>query len=206
MTRQRLLFGLAFAALVSAVFAAPVVVGMLDTWSRSYSAWQREREEARLRDVRLGPPRPLPLRQEDYARYPLESFQFVLETGDGFAVDTHRGIVTKDLVAAPDTTITLVLTASEKERIWRKVISVRLFEMPELHAEIRTEPISPCTSVRFEVAAGAEKRAFFWDTCTFPDVPSDEWKRLAEVVRLIDETVRARPEWQLLPPPTGGYM
>ena len=45
------------------------------------------------------------------------NFGFVLETGWGEKVDTFRGLVTKDLVADPDTTIALALSGAELDSV-----------------------------------------------------------------------------------------
>ena len=136
------------------------------------------------------------------------NFGFVLETGWGEKVDTFRGLVTKDLVADPDTTIALALSGAELDSIYQKVEEVRLFELPVLHAPTNCGGV-PSTWVRLEVRSDTRERQFRWEywwACSGSLQATKTWKGLVQVVELIRSIVSARPEYKALPRPRGAYM
>ncbi|MBC8647497.1 MAG: hypothetical protein H7X85_10060 [Thermoanaerobaculia bacterium] len=145
------------------------------------------------------PPAPFPPRAGDDARFPLEGFTFRLETDGGEVVDAARGVVTREGVGEPDVTTRLVLTPAEVDRIRRRMIEIRFFEMSDL------PPSSKLwfhdTRFFLEANAGGRTKRMSWKWSDGDmTYPSDDWKRLRDLVRLIHEVVEARPEWQALLP------
>ena len=164
---------------------------------------------------RMGPwsrdqiPLELRARRQDYRRFPRVGFGFVLETGNGFLVDTFSDSVTKDMVRGPDTTIALRLTEEELDAIYETMIAIRFFEFPEPHLPTeRRGYLTPNDGVvRLTARAGGVTRTQSWFT---GDVPTgariDDWKRLYLLTELIWRIVESHAEYQELPPPRGLYM
>ncbi len=169
--------------------------------------WVADRHADWERHEALRPPPALTIRPADYDRYPRASFAFILDDGNGNLVDTFTGRVSKDLVGTPDTTIALTLTASEMDTIYRAVIAMRLFEFTEPYPAFRSgATMVPATHVRLMVRAGGAKRELTWSSGMVSDgPPSNDWKRIYALVKLIRRTVAAHPEYQNLPKPNGYY-
>lgn len=139
---------------------------------------------------------------KDFAKYPKSSFGFRLsEDWSGNVTDTFTGTVTKDLGAYPDTTIPLVFTDKELDRIYRKALKVRLFELPEPSPQILTEIEQP-SHIHLKVRAGSVVKYFEWDPGSVPAPAAEtEWKGLGELLGLITKIVARRPEYYALPEP-----
>jgi len=154
------------------------------------------------------PPAAHPSRPEDDQKYPLGGFGFRFETDRGELVDSVHGVVTKDLVIGPDTTISLALTNEELDRVRRKMIEVRLWDMPEPHPPDLGDRMSmPHTTVRLEATAGGLTRRLTWNTGTdLMDYPSDSSKRLMDLWHVIRSVVEEHPEYKALPDIRGLYQ
>ena len=134
-------------------------------------------------------------------------FGFEFGTGNGDRVNTFQGLVTKDLVALPDTTIRLAFTRAELDSVYAKMVQVHLLCLSD------PQPgecmIDPSTSIWLVVRADGAERQFRWETgwgCGASVRSSESWKSLYEVIGLIRRIVNARPEYKALPRPRGGYI
>jgi len=142
----------------------------------------------------------LPIRPEDRERFPRKGFGFVFETSRGERVDTFKGLVTKDLVCDPDTTIALMLTAAETDSIYQKMLEIRLLELLEPHSAAT----QPDVTYHLSAQAGSTRRALEWRAGGLGGTP--DWRRLYQLIELIRKLVQARPEWRALPAARCGYM
>jgi hypothetical protein len=151
------------------------------------------------------PPQELPIRPIDYLRFPRAGFGFILRYSTGFEVDTFRGTMTKDLVLDPDTTITLRLSPAEMDSVYQAMIAMRLFDLPQPHPPFHSESgAQPSYATTLEAHAGSAVEHLEWST--FDQRPSDDWKRLDRLIRMIEAMVEREPEWEALPEPRGGYQ
>lgn len=196
------------------LFAAPVLWHVA---SNSYQSWRgevraRRASETRLKLTQLNrlPPPLLPVRPIDFMRYPRQGFGFHLETDRGFVVDSDSGIVTKDMVYDSDTTVRVAFTPGEVDRIYRKAIEVRFFDLPEPHPPYPyTGPLfsTSGTHVELSLRAGRVSKQIRYDTSGFfGSLISDDWKRIWLLERLIRDTVEAKSEYRSLPEPRGMYI
>lgn len=140
--------------------------------------------------------------------YPREGFKFLFELGWGTKLDTYAGTMTKDLVDKPDTTIRLVLSEAELDRVHAKMVEIGFFEFPEPHPPWPKEDDcsqDPHTTVRIEATSGGTTRRLSWSTerCLIHRTPP--WKGLAELEVLILDLMAQRPEWKRLPEPQALY-
>lgn len=161
------------------------------------------------RDIRDGvAPPELPRRVADQKRFPRATFGFVLEAGYGERIDTFNGVVTKDLVDDPDTTVELKLSDAELDTLYERALAIRLFDYPEPHPLIESmSGMQPHGTMRLQVRAGTRDITLEWDTGRVPGGKTvDEWKRLYEWIRLARKIVANRPEYRSLPGARGGYL
>lgn len=143
----------------------------------------------------------------DSWRFPRSGFGFLLESGYGEKVDTFSGLVTKDMVGDPDTTIRLRLTEAELDTIYQAAIAIRLFDYPEPCPPQVGNPWVPSTTMRLKIRAGWVTKEFSWETGYGPAVGAeDEWRGLRQFVRLIERVVENRSEYRALPRAKGGYL
>jgi hypothetical protein len=189
-----------------------VVAGFLVPWLRSdvRDLIQGWKEVGQIAQMKRPAPR-LHLRPGDRARFPRTNFGFRFESGHGELVDTFRGLVTKDRVTDPDTTINLVLTSAELDSIYDKMLEIRLFDLPEPHPPYSAGGVlsEPSTHVQLQVRSGELTKALEWDSGRVVGPHweiSDDWKRLGELRDLIRRIVGRRPEYRALPPSRGLYL
>ena len=137
-----------------------------------------------------------------------QDFEFVYETGYGTKIDTYTDRYTHDLVLDPDVTIRLVLSKSEKSKVYAKMKDIGFFELPEPHPPY-PEPncrVSPSTTFRLEARTGSKARRLSWSNehCIHRD--AEHWQGLEELTTLIEAILGARPEVRALPRPRGAYL
>jgi hypothetical protein len=156
----------------------------------------------------LEPPPVLPVREEDYDRYPRDNFGILFETGHGEMVNSFNDLVTKDMVALPDTTIPLVLTEAELDTLYKKVIEIRFFDYPEPHPPRESNVYSSHNiSMVLRVRAGTVEKTLKWKTGRLPEGDAvNDWKRIRQLIKLIREIVWSRPEYRALPSSSGMYI
>jgi hypothetical protein len=155
------------------------------------------------------PPKPLRIRKADLRRYPRPDFSLLLEDFHGNRVDTRNGTATIDMIADPDTTIALRFTATELDTIYHAAIAMRIFDYLEPHPVLETAGGGMCPDnvYHLRVDAGGQVRELRWSTHYNPGGKTlDEWRRLYDLVCLVNRIVTARPECQALPNPRGAYM
>ncbi len=147
----------------------------------------------------------LPIRAEDAHRFPRDDFGFVFETGHGEKIDTFSGLVTKDLVTDPDTSIALELTEAELDTIYRKMIAIRLFEFPEVIPMNPGIDRHPSMTMYLKVRAGHALRTIYWKTGAPDNSVKREWEGLLQLITLIRQVTDDHAEYQALPPARGVY-
>jgi len=154
----------------------------------------------------MHPPAALPARPGDDARFPLAGFRLVYEGSHSNRVDTAKGLLTKDLVSFPDTTITFHLSDAEMDRIRQAMIAMRFWDplSPLAPGEQETgfEPWGAITAT----AGGVTVTRAFGMIDLLDSYPSDEWKRTRDLSRFIEQIVHARPEYRALPAAQGAYL
>lgn len=179
-------------AMQQTVYAAQAPVRGLNEW----------------RDSR--PPRPMPIRLGDRARYPRQSFGLLLVDRHGFRVDTFAGTASKDLIELPDTTIHLELSEAQMDTLYDAVIQMRYFDYPEPHPPIRANSTFALSNdmIGLRVRAGDATKDLTWNPGDeiAQEPVSDEWKRLRRLVRMVYRMVTSHPAYQALPKPEGYYI
>ena len=150
------------------------------------------------------PPAPYPPRAGDEALFPGDGFTFRLQAGDE-VIDAGRAIVRKVRVGEPSVTVPLVFTPAELDRVRRRMIETRFFDLADLPFPPTHRPDSGVvirphdTGFHLEATAGGRTKRVSWKWSDGDmTYPSDDWKRLRDLVRLVREIVDARPEWQAL--------
>lgn len=165
-------------------------------------------EGARHQALVARPPRLLPVRSEDFHRYPRSGFGLIYLDSNGNRLDTFAGTITKDLVNLTDTTIAVDLPPADLDSIHDAMIRIRFFDPDQLFPSLRLgSAIQPNTIHRLRARAGSAERELVWDSGTWVGGPTtDDGKRLLELFRLIWRRIEARPEYRTLPRPVGGYL
>ncbi len=196
------------------VILPPVVVPFAQSvW------WDIERlvELPRVQAARR-PPRALPLRTGDTARFSRDSFAFVLATERGTWIDTRAGTMTVDRIMDPDTTIALRFSEAELDTLYREAIAIRLFDELTLDPEHKDSGvISFSQRYRLTVRAGTREREFGWHAIALVDGrwadgswaagrAADDWKRLREFVGHAAGIAHRHAEYRALPPARGVYI
>ena len=124
-------------------------------------------------------------------------------------IDTFHDKFTKDMVNAPSITINLSLTKEDMDSIYQKMVEIDFFNYPEEfkvtvpEGEL-TRLVTPYSSYYFSVEKGAIFKELKWeDEIMNQDEKAD---RLRELTSLIRDIIESRPEYQVLPEPSGGYL
>jgi hypothetical protein len=148
------------------------------------------------------PARKLPIRPEDYRKYPRSGFGFILEDGGGGRIDTFAGLAEKPY--GLDTTVALSLAPVDLDSVYHKVIDVRFFDLPTPHPRYpRGQRLgaNPGVGIRLVVQAGVVRKEISWDS-RYLEVGalSDDWKRISDLRRLILRKVESSSEYRALLP------
>lgn|SRR5262245_5290545 len=200
---------LALVASLAVVAACVLEFGSL--WSAPAETYYRIQYAVANRYTRwrnAQPARVLPSRPGDRERYPRRDFGLVLEGNTGERVDTRAGLVTKDLVELPDTTVQLRLSEAQLDSLYAAVIRMRIFDVPEPHPKPALPPLAcPNFKTRLLVRAGDATRSFMWEsTDLWGTALSDDWKRLFALTDMLVRMVQADPVYRALPSARGAYL
>ena len=142
---------------------------------------------------------------------PKEGFNFIFKYGVTArnTLDTFEGTFTKDMVTDPAITIHLTLTAEEMDSIYQKMVEIDFFNYPDQFSvtvpegETKTQ-VLPYASYYFKVAYDGNIKELLWDDkYTNSDAQAD---KLKELIFLIRDIIELKPEYQVLPEPTSGYL
>jgi len=89
------------------------------------------------------------------------------------------------------------------DTVYQTMIAMRFFDLrkPLYDEESMAQPSFRTT---LEARAGLAANHLEW--ASYDRRPSDEWKRLFRLVRMIENMVWRKPEWNALPEPRGGYQ
>lgn len=157
---------------------------------------------------------------------PAGTFTFVLKYGVNAknVLDTANDRFTKDLVGDTVTTA-LALTDAELEQIQNKLVEIDFWNVEKYPAYF-TVPDAKCrtmphSSISFVVTEGSVVKELTWQDMSAKrncssgrgsrtQAPSEpEYlpaEQLRELVRLIQQIVESKPEFQRLPPAKGAYL
>jgi hypothetical protein len=106
------------------------------------------------------PPASLPIRAEDFDRYPITGFGFSIEDRSGIGFDSDRGTLRFRGPTGTDTSVALILSEHELDAIYRKAIAIRLFEFPEPYPPVRPDHRMAMESRTYEVpSVGSLRRS-----------------------------------------------
>ena len=138
-------------------------------------------------------------------------FNFIFKYGvtGGNVLDTFQGTFTKDMVMEEDITIDFTLTAEDMDGIYQKMLEIDFFSYPDIfevavpEGEL-THLVTPYSSYYFKVQhVGGTKELTWEDEIANPDENAD---KLKELIHLIRDIIELKPEYLVLPEPTGGYL
>lgn len=139
-----------------------------------------------------------------------DTFSFRFAEDWGTEINTRRRILTKDLVIDPDSTVPFTISAVDLDSVYRKMIRVRFFEMPEPHPPWPecNWSMSPSTIIHLEATLGTKTRRLSWSTESIECVQRVEgdWRGLRELEALIRRLIVRQPVYRALPEPRGGYL
>ena len=124
-------------------------------------------------------------------------------------IDTFHDKFTKDMINDPSITVNLSLTEEEMDSIYQKMVEIDFFNYPvefkvAVPAGEQTRLVTPYSTYYFTVEKGGTVKVLRWeDEIKNPDVKAD---KLKELIHLIRDIIELKPEYQVLPEPSGGYM
>ena len=136
----------------------------------------------------------------------LEGLVFAFGPGAKNVLDTTRGTFTKDMILASPLTVPMTLSDEEMARIAAKVHEIDFFSYPESY--VTPDDGSggwgfPHSTYVFRVTTREGTKVVEWEDALFND--DERAARLRSLARLIEGIIMARPEYERLPPPEGGY-
>ena len=118
-------------------------------------------------------------------------------------LDTKRESFTKDMVVDPPITVSMRLSAEDRDRIVRKAEGIRFFELPNkiVPPKPRTCFTTPCENFYLEIRTRRHDNAVSWNNCN-----CEEPKDLIELRRFIQTIIESTNAYKSLPEPRGGYL
>jgi hypothetical protein len=137
----------------------------------------------------------------------LDGLVFAFGPGAKNVLDTTRGTFTKDMILASPLTVPMLLTDDETARIAEKMDEIDFFSYPESYV---TPDVGdgawgePHDTYFFSVTTRRGTKVVEWEDGLFND--DERAAALRSLARLIVGIVEAKPEYQRLPPPEGGYL
>jgi len=124
-------------------------------------------------------------------------------------LDTLHGTYTKDMIATPSTTVSLILPASDMAAIYAKMQEIDFFAYPS-DFSVKPPPGSNTTMVTpsqlyyLEVNEGSMAKTLLWnDNILNPDTQAT---KLRDLIQLIKSIIESKAEYKALPPASGGYL
>ncbi|MHB8105672.1 MAG: hypothetical protein ACYDG5_09095 [Dehalococcoidales bacterium] len=138
-------------------------------------------------------------------------FNFIFKYGvsGGNTLDTFQGTYTKDMIMSPVVTIPMVLTTEEMDAIYQKMVAIDFFNYPDKFSvnvadnETKIEVV-PYSTYFFKVDSNGKTKELMWhDKYINSDIPGD---KLKELINLIRSIIELKPEYQVLPQASGGYL
>ena len=132
---------------------------------------------------------------------------FAYGVGAENVLDTAHGTFTKDMIAASPITVAMTLDEEELARIAAGLVAIDIWSYPSVYTTAVTAEggwMEPHPTYRFEVTTARGTKVVEWEDAVWNSDPRAA--KLRGLARLILRIVEARPEYQKLPPPTGGYL
>jgi len=126
-------------------------------------------------------------------------------------LDTKENKFTKDMVTDSAITTELKLTVKEKKHIYKKLMEIGFFELPEKY-QVKIMPdekvagLSPCSQYELIVLKNGNNKSVSWNNCIVPATVKDEqFDQLMELTNLINSILTKKKEYRNLPDPKGKY-
>jgi hypothetical protein len=161
---------------------------------------------SRIRTSNDTPAATLPRRPGDRHRYPRETFAITYLDGNGFGIDTARGVVHYDRISDSDTTIVLQLTRGQLDSLYDEALNDRMFEMVEPRPIGTSWVGAEHWGGVLTLKAGESKRSFRWDFRGRTEPWSEDYKRLNLFVANLKRMVQTSPAYLAQPRPRGLYI
>ena len=206
MRRVLWLLGLAVLLALVGIPLAGAIRDGFQGWRSERAARAQQAECERIQAANEVPPPDLPARPGDRDRFPRSSFVVRYVGHYGFAVDTGRSTVTKDMIIAADTTVSMRLPDAQLDSLYERCLADRLFD-----TSMNQQPHEGWAGAgdhggELVVRAGGLENRLSWLPASFSDHWTDEWKRLHRIVGMVQRMAMQHPAYRALPPPTGLYF
>ena len=134
-------------------------------------------------------------------------FGFILKYGFEMpknVINTFEGSLTKDLIAAGDTTISFHFTEQQLDAIYKIMIDISLLEYPDDYVPTERFLLMPRPRTEFTVKIGSQNKQVRWSGILNKD--KDDGKRIGRLIDFIISTVDSTTAYKNLPEPKGGYF
>ena len=136
-------------------------------------------------------------------------FIFKYGVGKKNVLNTRGGMFTKDMVSDPAITIPMKLTRKEKKHIYKKLVEIHFFDLPEnyeykiISGETITQ-VNPCSTYELEIFRNDADKVVNWNNCS-PSVKDSEFQKLMDLADLINSIVVKKQNYKNLPQPKSAY-
>ncbi len=172
---------------------------------RGWLYWMLDYED------QMTPPQTFKVDRADKRACAAEEFGFALSTELGFALDSFKGTLTKDMISRPDTMISFRLDKKTMEELRDLYLSARLADLPEPAPPYGSEqwynPEHVLGVVRLEIRCGGTAKSFVWHSGhTVGSQYKEEWRRLWWFAETAMIAAMYSPEYRALPKASGGYL
>ena len=127
----------------------------------------------------------------------------------GNILDTFQDTYIKDMISEPPIVIGFSLTPEEMDTIYQKMVDIDFFSYPDefevtVPEEELVQLVTPYSYYYFKVQYNGRTKELTWeDKISNPDEKAD---KLKELIHLIRDIIEIKPEYQVLPEPSGGYL
>lgn len=132
---------------------------------------------------------------------------FAYGVGARNVLDTEAGTFTADMILASPVTVPLRLTDAEMARIARKMEEIDFFSYPEKYVTPERGDsgwVTPYLTYVFRVTTQQGTKVVEWEDQVVND--DSGAANLRELADLIRGMIQAKPAYQTLPEPEGGYL
>jgi len=124
-------------------------------------------------------------------------------------LNTFTGTYTRDMVKDPPVTVKFCLSEKDLDRIYQKMVAIDFFSYPtRFSAQSSGDVIgemTPFSTYYFKVQCGSsETKELVW-AAKYTYSGNKEAEDLKELIDLIIEIIRSKPEYRRLPEPRAGY-
>jgi len=139
-------------------------------------------------------------------------FNLIFKYGVGAknVLNTFTGTYTRDMVRGPPVIVKFCLSEEDLNRIYQKMVEIDFFAYPTSFSARSPGNVigemTPFSTYYFKVQYGdSEVKELYW-AAKFTYSGNKEAENLKELIDLIIEIIRSKPEYQRLPEPRAGYL